>query len=87
MAFWNRNTFGLTDRVALLEGAWFAPLAPGQRFDLIVSNPPYIAVDEMATLDPDVRDYEPRLALTDDQRLATVGGVGMLCLVVSPAQR
>ncbi|MHA6323556.1 peptide chain release factor N(5)-glutamine methyltransferase [Roseivivax sp. CAU 1753] len=66
VAFWNRNTFGLTDRVALCEGAWFAPLDAGQRFDLIVSNPPYIAADEMAQLDRDVRDYEPRMALTDE---------------------
>ncbi|QFT46529.1 Release factor glutamine methyltransferase [Roseivivax sp. THAF40] len=66
VAFWNRNTFGLTDRVAFLEGPWFAPLGDGQRFDLIVSNPPYIAAAEMAGLAPDVRDYEPRMALTDD---------------------
>ncbi|SIS91910.1 [protein release factor]-glutamine N5-methyltransferase [Roseivivax lentus] len=66
VAFWNRNTFGLTDRVALLEGAWFAPLAQGQRFDLIVSNPPYIAASEMDGLDRDVAEYEPRMALTDE---------------------
>ncbi|MEM8804367.1 MAG: peptide chain release factor N(5)-glutamine methyltransferase, partial [Pseudomonadota bacterium] len=35
------------------------------RYDLIVSNPPYIALDEMDGLDPEVRDYEPREALTD----------------------
>lgn len=35
-------------------------------FDLIVSNPPYIAVAEFADLQPEVRDYEPRLALTDN---------------------
>lgn len=35
-------------------------------FDLIVSNPPYIAADEMAGLSSDVRDWEPRQALTDD---------------------
>ena len=34
-------------------------------FDLIVSNPPYIAAAEMAGLDADVRDWEPRMALTD----------------------
>lgn len=36
------------------------------QFDLIVSNPPYIAAVEMALLDPDVRDWEPRHALTDE---------------------
>jgi release factor glutamine methyltransferase len=34
------------------------------RFDLIVSNPPYIAEDELEGLEPEVRDYEPRVALT-----------------------
>ncbi|MTE00173.1 peptide chain release factor N(5)-glutamine methyltransferase [Paracoccus sp. YIM 132242] len=35
------------------------------RFDLIVSNPPYIALDEMAGLSPEVREWEPHSALTD----------------------
>lgn len=35
-------------------------------FDLIVSNPPYIALDEMPGLSPEVRDWEPRMALTDE---------------------
>lgn len=42
---------------------WFSGVAG--RFDLIVSNPPYIAADEMAALAPEVRDWEPRAALTD----------------------
>lgn len=43
---------------------WFDGVAG--RFDLIVSNPPYIALSEMADLAPEVRDWEPRLALTDE---------------------
>jgi len=35
-------------------------------FDLIVANPPYIAASELETLDPEVRDWEPRIALTDN---------------------
>lgn len=35
-------------------------------FDLVVSNPPYISADEHTTLEPEVRDHEPRLALTDE---------------------
>lgn len=35
-------------------------------FDLIISNPPYIPAGEMPSLDPEVRDFEPRLALTDN---------------------
>ncbi len=37
---------------------------PRERFDLVVANPPYIADTDYARLDPDVRDHEPRLALT-----------------------
>ena len=43
-------------------GSLFEPVA-GERFDVIVSNPPYIAEPEYAELDPSVRDFEPRLAL------------------------
>jgi release factor glutamine methyltransferase len=49
-------------RVTLFEGSLFEPL-PGQRFDLIVSNPPYIPTGDLEGLQPDVRDFEPREAL------------------------
>lgn len=47
--------------VRLVQGSWFAPLA-GERFDLIVSNPPYIATDD-PDLATDVRRNEPGMAL------------------------
>ncbi|MGB0958768.1 MAG: peptide chain release factor N(5)-glutamine methyltransferase [Halocynthiibacter sp.] len=43
---------------------WFS--AVEGRFDLIMSNPPYIRADEMADLSPEVRDHEPRMALTPE---------------------
>lgn len=43
-------------------GDLFRPVA-GERFDVIVANPPYIAEAEFAELDPGVRDFEPRVAL------------------------
>lgn len=49
---------------AFQRADWFDGIAG--RFDLIVSNPPYIALAEMAGLAPDVRDWEPRQALTDE---------------------
>jgi release factor glutamine methyltransferase len=57
----NAERLGLVARCAFLE----CDIAEGVTgpFDLIVSNPPYIARDDIATLDPDVRDYDPRLAL------------------------
>lgn len=48
---------------AFQQADWFAGIAGC--FDLIVSNPPYIALHEMAGLAPDVREWEPHLALTD----------------------
>ena len=49
-------------RVTLFEGSLFEPFA-GQRFDLIVSNPPYIPTADLADLQPEVREYEPVAAL------------------------
>jgi len=58
----NAANLGLAGRVALLRGDWAFGLG-GESFDLVVSNPPYIASDVIETLEPEVRDHEPRLAL------------------------
>lgn len=58
----NAASLGLANRVALLRGDWTAGLE-GDAFDLVVSNPPYIANHVIETLEPEVRDHEPRLAL------------------------
>jgi release factor glutamine methyltransferase len=58
----NAATLGLSERADFALSDWFS--AVEGRFDLIVSNPPYIAADEMPALAPDVRDWEPHLALT-----------------------
>lgn len=49
-------------QVEFLQGSFFDPLAD-RRFELIISNPPYITSDDLTTLQPEVRDHEPRLAL------------------------
>jgi release factor glutamine methyltransferase len=49
--------------VAFVQGDLFAALAPGARFDLVTANAPYIPSAEIATLQPEVREFEPRLAL------------------------
>jgi release factor glutamine methyltransferase len=58
---------GVADRIEFRAGDGWAALetaGSGQRqFDLIVSNPPYIPSAEIATLDPEVRDFDPGLAL------------------------
>ena len=55
---------GLTERVTLLHGDLLGPLPDGLRLDVLVSNPPYVTESEIAGLQPEVRDYEPRLALS-----------------------
>jgi release factor glutamine methyltransferase len=49
-------------RVQFLQGNWFSALEPHVRFDLIVSNPPYIANDD-PDLQQQVRRHEPQVAL------------------------
>ncbi len=57
----NVEHHGLTDRVELIEGDLFAPLS-GRRYDLIVSNPPYVGAAELAAL-PAEYGHEPQLGL------------------------
>jgi release factor glutamine methyltransferase len=58
----NAASLGLAGRLALLRSDWTTGLGD-ETFDLVVSNPPYIATDVIETLEPEVRDHEPRLAL------------------------
>ena len=60
--------------VRFLEGDWFAPLGD-ERFDLIVSNPPYVASGDVH-LQQNGLPFEPQLALTD----GVVGGDGLACI-------
>jgi release factor glutamine methyltransferase len=60
----NADRVGVADRVSWAVSDWFSSVTG--TYDLIVSNPPYIALDEMAGLAPEL-DYEPRMALTDEQ--------------------
>lgn len=55
---------GLGHRIEFLAMDLFSAFQPGKaRFDCILSNPPYIGDTEFSTLAPEVRDYEPMLAL------------------------
>ena len=59
----NAEALGLGGRISFLEGSWFNPLPVGVRFDLIVSNPPYLTEGEMQTAEPEVVGHEPHSAL------------------------
>lgn len=62
VAMANAARLGLTARARFRAADWFKGVTG--RYDLIVSNPPYIAAQEMPALAPEVRDFEPHLALT-----------------------
>jgi release factor glutamine methyltransferase len=62
----NAEHLGVADRVEVLQGDLYEPLKDAvnaQPFNVIVANPPYIPSSQIAGLDRNVREYEPRLAL------------------------
>lgn len=59
----NRRALHLEERVRLLESNLFSGVE-GEKFDLVAANLPYVTDSEYLQLAPEVRDYEPRLALT-----------------------
>ena len=58
----NAAQLEVSDRFQAQKSDWFEAI--GGQFDLIVSNPPYIGEDEIPHLDPDVRLYDPMIALS-----------------------
>jgi release factor glutamine methyltransferase len=61
----NAARHGMSDRIDLIAANLFDTLAEIPFADIIISNPPYVARQELATLQREVRDWEPQLALTD----------------------
>lgn len=96
VAMGNTRDLGLEARARFRKSDWLTSVTGA--YDLIVSNPPYIAADEMPTLAPEVRDWEPHLALSpggdglDAYRAITRGaGVrlmpgGRLLVEIGPTQ-
>lgn len=76
----NATRLGLSDLVEFREGALFDALAPDERFDVVVSNPPYIDEADRDTLAPEVRDWEPERAL-----FASGGGLEVIEALVAGA--
>ncbi|MDD7971473.1 peptide chain release factor N(5)-glutamine methyltransferase [Roseinatronobacter alkalisoli] len=60
----NARQHGVQDRAQLRHSDWFSGVTG--RFDLIVSNPPYISAPELDTLSAELRQWEPRMALVPD---------------------
>jgi len=59
----NAIDVGLSEALELREGDLFDPVEPGERFHVVVSNPPYIPEGDRSGLAPEVRDWEPPSAL------------------------
>lgn len=58
----NGRRAGLAERVEWRQGGLYEPVR-GETFDWVVSNPPYVAAPDLPATEPEVRDWEPRLAL------------------------
>ncbi len=59
----NALALGLDEQLELREGSLFEPLLDGERFDVVVSNPPYVPEGERESLQAEVREWEPPQAL------------------------
>jgi release factor glutamine methyltransferase len=64
IAIQNAESLNLTDQVQFSQGSWYEAVAPKIQFDVIVSNPPYIADQDLHLTQGDLR-FEPITALTD----------------------
>jgi release factor glutamine methyltransferase len=94
----NAARLGLAGRLELRAGSVYAAVGPDERFDVIVSNPPYIAAAERATLATEVVDWEPESALFGGVRgldvvepivrgaLDRLARPGLLALELAPQQ-
>jgi release factor glutamine methyltransferase len=59
----NAKQAGVSDKIGFVKGDLLNPFHPGETFDLILSNPPYISDSEISDLSREVRDHEPLIAL------------------------
>jgi release factor glutamine methyltransferase len=76
----NATATCLAARVQFLNSDWYAALLAGDKFDAIVANPPYLTAAETAETEPEVRTFEPVLALT-----AAEDGLAALRVIVAGA--
>ncbi|WP_322013947.1 50S ribosomal protein L3 N(5)-glutamine methyltransferase [Paraburkholderia sp. J12] len=76
----NVHEHGLDERIALFEGDLYAPL-PERRYDVIITNPPYVNADSMQALPPEYR-HEPEMALAGG-----ADGMDIVRRIISEARR
>ena len=78
----NAARVGCADRVEFREGSVWQPILSSEQFDIVISNPPYVAPAEEATLQPEVRDWEPHSAL-----FAEADGLAVVREIIEGAPR
>lgn len=79
----NAEQHKVLDRISFFVGNWLDSLRPGQpQFDMLVYNPPYIRTSQIDSLQPDIRDYEPRQALDGG-----IDGLRALSFLIDTAHR
>lgn len=59
----NAKQAGVSDKIGVVKGDLLNPFHPGETFDLILSNPPYISESEISDLAGEIKDHEPLIAL------------------------
>ncbi len=72
----------LEGRVLFVRSDWFAALPAGARYEVIVANPPYLSEAEVAETEPEVRDHEPKSALS-----SRPDAVADLCAIIAESPR
>ena len=77
----NVDLFGLSARVDLKQSDWFSNLDVQKKYDLIISNPPYIKTDDIVLLQEEVKNFEPNLALDGG-----IDGLDCYVLIAKKAQ-
>jgi len=78
----NAKTLKLQSRVSFRQGSWWEAVPDGAGFDMILSNPPYITDAAMETLEAEVKNYDPDLALRGG-----VDGLDPYRVIISEAAR
>ena len=77
----NATACGLSERVKFMRSDWFSALPAGELFQLIVANPPYLSDEETQKAQPEVKDFEPLMALS-----AAANGTADLETIISQAR-
>ena len=81
----NALRHGVAARISLVCSHWLTALRARPLFDLVVANPPYVVRGELANLQPEVRDFEPRTALDGGER--GLDDIDELCRTLPPFMR